>query len=325
MSRVSLVTGVGSYLPRRIVTNHDLSQTLETNHDWIVERTGIHQRHVAMPEELTSDLALCAVEKALKAANLCSDQVDLIILATSTPDHTFPATATRLQAKLGNTKACAFDVGAACSGFIFALATADAYLRQGFAETALVVGAETMSRLMDWQDRRTAILFGDGAGAVVLQATTTSTVSSSQQGILGSILHTDGRGYDQLYVSGGPSTTQTSGTIEMNGREVFRHAVQRLEEVAQEILEKHHLTIEDIDWFVPHQANRRIIDATAQRLGLPDSKIIHTGAHHGNTSSASIPLALDVGIQEERLRPGHLLLCGCFGAGYTWGSSLIRL
>lgn len=326
MARVSVISGVGSYLPARVVTNEALSQTLDTTPAWIVERTGIHQRHIAAPEELTSDLAYAAAVKALKAASLPAEKIDLILLATATPDHTFPATATRLQQKLGNRTGYAFDIAAVCSGFIFALATADAYLRQGLAQTALVVGAETMSRLLDWQDRRTAILFGDGAGAVVLQATPTAAASASQErGILGSLLRADGEGYDQLYVSGGPSTTQTAGTIEMNGREVFKQATQRLSESAAEILARHHLTIDELDWFIPHQANRRIIDVVAGRLGLPEAKIIHTGAMHSNTSSASIPLALDHAIQEGRVRPGHLVLCAAFGAGFTWGASLIRL
>lgn len=323
MTLVSLVSGVGSYLPSRVITNHDLSQTLDTSHDWIVARTGIYQRHVAAPEEFTSDLALQAAIQALKAANLSPQEIDLIILATATPDHTFPATATRLQAKLGNTKGYAFDVAAACSGFIFALTTADVYLRQGLAQTALIVGAETMSRIVDWQDRRTAVLFGDGAGAVVLRAAENKL--GKPRGILGSLLRTSGQGYAHLYVSGGPSTTQTSGTIQMNGREVFKQATQRLSEITQEILAAHHCTLENLDWIVPHQANRRIIDAVTQRLGFPESKVIHTGANQSNTSSASIPLALDMAIQDGRICPGHLILCEAFGAGFTWGATLIRL
>lgn len=258
--------------------------------------------------------------KALSAAKLTPQDIDMIILATATPDHTFPATATRIQSKLGISKGFAFDQSAVCSGFVFALATADAYLKQGMAKTALVIGSETMSRLVDWKDRKTAVLFGDGAGAVVLEAQ-----SQVDRGIIGSLLRTDGCGYDDLYVTGGPSTTQTTGIIHMNGREVFRNAVHRLEESALEILKIYGISQEEIDWLVPHQANKRIIDATAKKLGLPDSKVIHTGADQANTSSASIPLALDHAVRDGRIKQGDLILCEAFAGGFAWGSNLIRI
>lgn len=316
----SVIIGTGSYLPEKKVSNDDLSKRLDTSHEWIVERTGICARHIAATGEYTSDLATAAAEEALKAANLAPQDIDLIIVATSTPDHTFPSTATRVQAKLGITKGFAFDQAAACSGFVFALATADALLKQRMGKRALVIGAETMSRLLNWDDRSTAVLFGDGAGAVVLEAQ-----SDTDRGILGSILRTDGTGYDQLYVQGGPSTTQTTGTIYMNGREVFRNAVHCLEQTVEEILAIHGISQEEIDWLVPHQANKRIIDATAKKLGLPESKVIHTGASQANTSAASVPLALDHAVKDGRIKEGDLILCEAFAAGYAWGSNLIRM
>jgi len=316
----SVILGTGSYLPKKRVTNHDLPSHLDTSHEWIMERTGICARHIAAPEEYTSTMAVEAAQKALIAAQLTSQNIDMVILATSTPDHTFPSTAIRVQEKLGISKGCAFDQAAACSGFIFALATADAYLKQGMATTALVIGSETMSRLVDWNDRGTAVLFGDGAGAVVLQAQ-----SQTDRGILGSLLRTNGSGYDQLYVNGGPSTTQTTGTIQMNGREVFRNAVTRLEEAVEDILKIHNISQEEIDWLVPHQANKRIIDATAKKLSLPNEKVIHTGADQANTSAASIPLALDQAVRDGRIKKGDLILCESFAAGYAWGSNLIRM
>lgn len=320
MTRRSVIVGTGSYLPEKRITNDELPKDLETSHSWIVERTGICARYIAAQGEYTSDMAVAAAKKALEAAGLLPQDIDMIVLATSTPDHTFPATATRVQAKLGMTSGFAFDQAAVCSGFVFALATADAYLKQGMARTALVIGAETMSRLLDWKDRKTAVLFGDGAGAVVLRSE-----ENTNSGIIGSLLRTDGSGYDELYVSGGPSTTQTTGTILMNGREVFRNAVQCLEEAVQEILEKFNISQEEIDWLVPHQANKRIIDATAKKLGLPDSKVIHTGADQANTSAASIPLALDFAIKDGRIQKGDLILCEAFAGGYAWGSNLIRV
>jgi 3-oxoacyl-[acyl-carrier-protein] synthase-3 len=316
----SVILGTGGYLPEKKVTNHDLSRQLDTSHEWIVERTGIHARHIAAPGEYTSDMAVAAAKEALKAANLAPQDIEMIILATSTPDHTFPSTATRIQAKLGISTGFAFDQAAVCSGFVFALATADAYLKQGMAKTALVIGAETMSRLLDWQDRRTAVLFGDGAGAVVLQAQ-----SDTDRGILGSLLRTDGAGYEDLYVDGGPSTTQTTGTIQMNGQVVFRNAVTRLGEAVEEILKIYGIAQEEIDWLVPHQANKRIIDATARKLGLSDEKVIQTGHNQANTSAASIPLALNQAIRDGRIQRGDLVLCEAFGGGYAWGSNLIRM
>lgn len=316
----SVIIGTGSYLPEKRITNHELSKHLETSHEWIVERTGICARYIAAPGEYTSDMAVRASKRALDAAKLTPQDIDMIILATSTPDHTFPSTATRIQSKLGTSKGFAFDQAAVCSGFVFALATADAYLKQGMAQTALVIGSETMSRILDWNDRSTAVLFGDGAGAVVLQAH-----SHTERGIIGSLLRTDGAGYDDLFVNGGPSTTQTTGTVQMKGREVFRHAVSRLEEAVEEILNTHGISKTEVNWLVPHQANKRIIDATAKRLGLPDSKVIHTGADQANTSAASIPLALDQAIRDGRIQKGDLILCEAFAGGFAWGANLIRI
>lgn len=316
----SVILGTGGYLPEKRITNDDLSQYLETSHEWIVERTGICARHIAGEGEYTSDMAVVAAQRALDAAGLSPQDIDMIILATATPDHTFPSTATRIQAKLGISKGFAFDQAAVCSGFVFALATGDAYLKQGMAKTALIIGAETMSRLVDWNDRATAVLFGDGAGAVVLQAQT-----QTDRGILGSVLRTDGRGYEQLWVNGGPSTTQNSGKIQMYGREVFRNAVTRLGEAVEEILRVHNISQQDIDWLVPHQANKRIIDATAKKLGLPDDKVIHTGSNQANTSSASIPLALDKAVRDGRVKKNDLVLFEAFGGGFAWGSNLIRM
>jgi 3-oxoacyl-[acyl-carrier-protein] synthase-3 len=320
MTLRSVVLGTGSYLPEKRITNNDLSKHLETSHEWIVERTDICARHIAATGEFTSDMAIIAAKRALEAAELAPQDIDMIILATSTPDHTFPATATRIQAKLGISRGFAFDQAAVCSGFVFALATADAYLKQGMAKTALVIGSETMSRLIDWNDRSTAVLFGDGAGAVILQAQ-----NHTDRGIIGSVLRTDGQGYDTLCVNGGPSTTQTTGTIQMQGREVFRNAVNRLGEAVEEILKIHNISQDEIDWLVPHQANKRIIDATAKKLGLPDAKVIHTGDDQANTSAASIPLALDKAVRDGRIKKNDLVLCEAFGGGFAWGSNLIRM
>lgn len=316
----SVLLGTGSYLPEKTVSNHELSKTLDTSHDWIVERTGIHSRHIAAENELTSDLAVQAARKALDASNLSANDIDMVVMATCTPDNTFPATATRVQAKLGITKGFAFDVAAVCSGFVFALATADNYIKQGMSKNALVIGAETMTRLLDWEDRSTAVLFGDGAGAVVLQAQ-----DSTHRGILGNHLRTDGSGYDQLFVNGGASSTQTSGFIQMNGREVFKNAVTRLGEAVTDILDLCQVNQSEIDWLVPHQANKRIIDATAKKLNLSDDNIIHTGHCQANTSAASIPLALDAGVREGKIKEGHLVLCEAFAGGYAWGANLIRM
>jgi 3-oxoacyl-[acyl-carrier-protein] synthase-3 len=278
---------------------------------------------VALSDEYTSDLAVHAALQALKMSGFSPADIDLIIVATTTPDNTFPATAVRVQEKLGISRAIAFDLAAACSGFIFACATADAYLTQGLASRALVIGAETLSRLLDWTDRRTAVLFGDGAGAVVLEAV--SKKENPERGVLGTVLHTCNIGYDALKVSDGPGSTQKVGTIHMNGPEVFKTAVKALGDVVEEILKKCSVHVEEIDWIVPHQANRRIIDATASRLKFPQEKIVHTTAHHANTSAASIPLALNVAVQDGRIQPGHLVLCEAFGAGFSWGALLIRV
>ncbi|HEV2550149.1 MAG TPA: beta-ketoacyl-ACP synthase III [Stellaceae bacterium] len=317
------VIGCGGYLPERIVTNAELAERLDTSDEWIVQRTGIRQRHVAAPGELTSDLARKAAERALAQAGMSGADLDLIVLATATPDNTFPATATRLQAQLGMTKGCAFDVQAVCSGFIYALATADNFIRAGQAKTALVVGAETFSRILDWQDRGTCVLFGDGAGALVLRAVRAEE-ASNEPGVLSTHLHSDGCGYDILYVDGGPSSTATTGFLRMEGKEVFRHAVHRLAEVVDEALAANGLTARDLDWLVPHQANRRIIDSMAKKLHLPASKVVITIDRHANTSAASVPLALAEAVGDGRIRPGHLVLMEAMGGGLTWGAALVR-
>lgn len=316
----AVIAGTGAYLPEKELSNHDLSKFLDTSHDWIVERSGIEARRVAADGELTSDLATYAAREALEAASIDPKDLDMIILATSTPDHTFPATATRIQANLGNTKGFAFDQAAVCSGFVFALSTADNYIRQGMAKNALVIGSETMTRILDWKDRSTAVLFGDGAGVVVLKAE-----ENTDRGILGSLLRTDGCGYDQLYVDGGPSSTQTSGFIQMNGREVFKNAVTRMGEIVHEILEQHQIDQSEIDWLVPHQANKRIIDATAKKLNLPPEKVVQTGHLQANTSAASIPLALNSAVRDGRIKEGDLVLTEAFAAGFAWGANLIRM
>jgi 3-oxoacyl-[acyl-carrier-protein] synthase-3 len=318
----SAIVGCGGYLPEKIVTNAELAERLATSDAWIVQRTGIRQRHIAAVGELTSDLATSAARQALKAAGMTGNDLDLIVLATATPDHTFPATATKVQAQLGMTRGAAFDVQAVCTGFIYALATADALIRARQARTALVIGAETFSRILDWQDRGTCVLFGDGAGAVVLQAMPAE--GASPRGILSSHLHSDGGNYDLLYVDGGPSTTGTSGFLRMEGREVFRHAVQRLAEVVDEALAANGLTERDIDWLVPHQANRRIIDSMGKKLGLSPEKVVITIDRHANTSAASVPLALAEAVADRRIQPNQLVLLEAMGGGLTWGASLVR-
>jgi 3-oxoacyl-[acyl-carrier-protein] synthase-3 len=322
MRRRSEIVGCGGYLPERIVTNAELAERLATSDEWIVQRTGIRQRHVAAVGELTSDLATSAARQALKSAGMTGNDLDLIVLATATPDHTFPATATKVQAQLGMTRGAAFDVQAVCTGFIYALSTADALMRAGQARTALVIGAETFSRILDWQDRGTCVLFGDGAGAVVLQAAEGE--EKLPRGILSSHLHSDGSNYDLLYVDGGPSTTGTAGFLRMEGREVFRHAVQRLAEVVDEALAANGLKESDIDWLVPHQANRRIIDCMGKKLGLAAEKVVVTIDRHANTSAASVPLALAEAVADRRIRPGQLVLLEAMGGGLTWGASLVR-
>jgi 3-oxoacyl-[acyl-carrier-protein] synthase-3 len=317
------VIGCGAYLPERIVTNADLAERLDTSDEWIVQRTGIRERHIAAPGELTSDLALRAAKAALAAAGVKGADLDMIVLATATPDNTFPATATKVQAQLGMKRGAAFDVQAVCSGFIYALAVADNFIRGGQAKTVLVIGAETFSRILDWQDRGTCVLFGDGAGAVVLRAAP-SDGSASERGILSTHLHSDGSGYDLLFVDGGPSTTGSCGLLRMEGKEIFRHAVQRLAEVVDETLTANGLKSSDVDWLVPHQANLRIIDSMGRKLGLPSAKVVVTIDRHANTSAASVPLALAEAVGDGRIKPGHLVLLEAMGGGLTWGASLVR-
>jgi 3-oxoacyl-[acyl-carrier-protein] synthase III len=324
MSFRSRVIGCGAYLPQRIVTNAELAHRLDTSDQWIVQRTGIRQRHVAAPGELTSDLAAHAAERALAAAGLTGADLDLIVLATATPDNTFPATATKVQARLGMTEGCAFDVQAVCSGFIYALATADNFIRCGQAHRALVIGAETFSRILDWEDRGTCVLFGDGAGAIVLAAHRDEGGGARERGVLSTHLHADGRHYDILYVDGGPSTTGSCGFLRMEGKEVFRHAVHRLAEVVDEALAANGLAARDLDWLVPHQANRRIIDSMGRKLDLPPEKVVVTIDRHANTSAASVPLALAEAVGDGRIKPGHLVLMEAMGGGLTWGAALVR-
>jgi 3-oxoacyl-[acyl-carrier-protein] synthase-3 len=317
----SRVLGTGSALPRRVVTNTELAETVDTSDEWIVARTGIRQRHIASDDETTSTLAIAAARAALADAGVEASSIGLIVLATATPDNTFPATATKVQAALGCQGGIAFDVAAVCSGFLYALATADSLLRTGMARRALVIGAETFSRILDWEDRTTCVLFGDGAGAVVLEAGS----GDSTSGILGTRLHADGDQHDLLYVDGGPSSTQTVGHVRMRGPEVFRHAVVNLSDVLKEVLEDTGFTPTDIDWVVPHQANARILDATARKLGLAPEKVVVTVQDHANTSAASVPLALDVARKDGRIKPGDLVMLEAMGGGFTWGASLIRM
>lgn len=322
MVRRSIVAGVGASLPERIVTNAELSKRLDTSDEWIRERSGIHQRHIAGEGELTSDLATRAAEGALTAAGMDADDVGIIVVATSTPDETFPATATVVQSKLGCANgSMGFDVQAVCSGFVFALATADNFLKAGQADTALVIGAETFSRILDWEDRSTCVLFGDGAGAVLLK---TGEGSSDDRGVLSTHLHSDGRLHDLLYVDGGPSSNGEVGFLRMEGREVFKHAVTKMSEVTIEALEANGLDADEIDWFVPHQANKRIIDGTARKLGITGERVVVTVDKHANTSAASIPLALSVAVEDSRIQEGNLVLLEAMGGGLTWGSGIIR-
>ncbi|TCT01551.1 beta-ketoacyl-ACP synthase III [Aquabacter spiritensis] len=318
----SVVAGIGSYLPERVVTNAELAERVATSDDWIVQRTGIRQRHIAADGEFTSDLGRKAAERALADAGLGAADIDLVILATSTPDQTFPATAATIQAQLGIERGAAFDLQAVCSGFVFALATADAHLRTGMFRRALVIGAETFSRILDWEDRGTCVLFGDGAGAVVLDGV--SQADAQGRGILTTHLRTDGRHRGKLFVDGGPSSTGTVGHLRMEGREVFRHAVGMITDVIEDAFAATGESAETIDWFVPHQANRRIIDASAQKLHIAPAKVVTTVDLHGNTSAASIPLALDAACRDGRVRTGNLVLLEAMGGGFTWGSALVR-
>jgi 3-oxoacyl-[acyl-carrier-protein] synthase-3 len=307
------------------VSNAELAERVETSDEWIIERTGIRQRHIAGSDETTATLATAAARAALADAGIEASDIDLIVLATATPDNTFPATATKVQAALGCTGGIAFDVAAVCSGFLYALATADSLLKTGMAKRALVIGAETFSRILDWEDRTTCVLFGDGAGAVVLETQTGAAAGKDVPGIIATRLHADGSYHDMLYVDGGPSTTQTVGHVRMKGREVFRHAVVNLANVLKEVLEDTGVSIEDIDWVVPHQANIRILDATAKKLGLEPEKVIVTVHTHANTSAASVPLALDTARKDGRIKPGDLVMLEAMGGGFTWGASLIRM
>lgn len=318
----SVIKGSGSALPARVVTNDELARQIDTSDEWIRERTGITQRHIAGEGETTSSLAIAAARAALADAGMDAGEIDLIILATATPDQTFPATATQVQDALGCNGGAAFDIAAVCTGFLYAFGTADSMIRAGMATRALVIGAETFSRLLDWEDRTTCVLFGDGAGALVLAA---EEVDEDGPGILGTRLHADGAHRDLLHVDGGPSTTGTVGKLRMKGREVFRHAVVNLAEVLEEVLVATGYTAADIDWVVPHQANRRILDATAKKLGLPPEKVVITVDRHANTSAASVPLAFDEARRDGRLKPGDLVMLEAMGGGFTWGASLVRL
>lgn len=318
----SVICGSGSALPGKAVTNAELAERVDTSDDWIVERTGIRQRYIASEGETTGTLATEAARKALAAAGMEAASIDLIVLATATPDQTFPATATKIQQALGCNGGIAFDVAAVCSGFLYAMATADSMLRTGMAKRALVIGAETFSRILDWEDRTTCVLFGDGAGAIVLEA---RECEADGPGIITTKLHADGAYCDLLYVDGGPSTTGTVGKLRMKGREVFRHAVVNLAAVLNETLADAGLSSEDIDWVVPHQANARILDATARKLGLPPQKVIVTVDQHANTSAASVPLAFDVAVKDGRIKPGDLVMFEAMGGGFTWGASLVRM
>jgi 3-oxoacyl-[acyl-carrier-protein] synthase-3 len=319
----SVVRGVGSYLPARSVSNADLEKMVDTSDDWIVQRTGIRNRYIAGEGETTSTLATHAAQAALADAGLTAADIDLIIVATSTPDYTFPATATQVQAAIGMTHGAAFDLQAVCSGFVFAVATADKFLQSGSHKRALVIGAETFSRLLDWSDRTTCVLFGDGAGAMILEAQE-GTGAISDRGVLTSHLRSDGRHREKLYVDGGPSSTGTVGHLRMAGRDVFRHAVGMVADVMHDAFAATGTTAEDLDWFVPHQANRRIIDASAEKLGIAHEKIVITVDQHGNTSAASIPLALAAAKADGRIKPGQLVMIEAMGGGFTWGSAIIR-
>ncbi len=319
----SVVLGYGAYLPERILTNAELATMVDTSDDWIIQRTGIKQRHIAAEGEFTSHLGLKAAQGAIAKAGIDTQSIDLIVLATSTPDNTFPATAVAIQHGLGINHGAAFDLQAVCSGFIFALATADNFLRSGAFKRALVIGAETFSRILDWNDRGTCVLFGDGAGAVVLEAQPQAG-TSADRGILTTHLRSDGRHKDKLFVDGGPSSTQTVGHLRMEGREVFKHAVGMITDVIVDAFEATGTTAEDIDWLVPHQANKRIIDASAKKLHIAPEKVVLTVDRHGNTSAASIPLALAAAADDGRIKPNDLLMLEAMGGGFTWGSALLR-
>ncbi len=321
--RRSVVVGCGHHLPENVVTNADLAKRVDTSDEWIIERTGIRERRIAAEGETTSQLAIKAARAAIADAGLEPGDIDLIVLATATPDYTFPSTATQVQAGLGITHGAAFDVQAVCSGFVYALATADNFLKAGSHKRALVIGAETFSRILDWQDRTTCVLFGDGAGALVLEAQD-GEGGIADRGIHSTHLRSDGRHLDKLYVDGGPSSTMTTGHLRMEGKEVFRHAVTNLADIIEEAFRATGLKADDIAWFVPHQANRRIIDATAKKLSIDPSRVVITVEKHGNTSAASIPLALATAYGDGRIKKGDLVLMEAMGGGFTWGSALVR-
>src|SRR5690349_11728516 len=318
MSLRSVVLGVGSALPKRRMDNEELARTVDTSDAWIVERTGIRSRYVAGDDETTASLATDAARKALDHAGVETSDIDLIVLATATPDQTFPSSATKVQASLGINDCIAFDVHAVCTGFLYALTVADSMLRSGNARKAIVIGSETFTRILDWEDRATCVLFGDGAGALILGA------EETDGGILATRLHADGRHNDLLFVDGGPSTTGTVGKLRMKGREVFRHAVVNLADVLNEVLEAAGLTPADVDWVVPHQANQRILDATAKKLGLPAEKVVVTVGEHANTSAASVPLAFDTAVRDGRIKRGDLVVLEAMGGGFTWGAAALR-
>ncbi len=322
MVRRAVITGTGSALPPRRVSNAELAEQIDTSDEWIVERTGIRFRHIAGPDETTSTLATDAARAALAAAGVAAHDIDLIVLATATPDQTFPASATRVQAALGIDDCVAFDVAAVCSGFLYAVQVAESMIRAGSANRALVLGAETFSRILDWEDRATCVLFGDGAGAIVLEAQ--QTAAEGGRGVLATKLHADGRHNQLLYVDGGPSTTGTVGKLRMKGKEVFRHAVVNLAAVMTESLDAAGLDAGDVDWVVPHQANARILDATARKLGLAPDKVVVTVDQHANTSAASVPLALDTAVRDGRIKQGDLLVLEAMGGGFTWGAAVVR-
>jgi len=319
----SVVRGIGSYLPRRKLTNQDLEKIVETSHEWIVQRTGIEERHIADEDETTSVLGIKAAEAALADAGLTAADIDLVICATSTPDYTFPSTATMIQTGIGMTHGAAFDLQAVCTGFVYAVATADKFLQSGSHKRALVVGAETFSRILDWNDRTTCVLFGDGAGAIVLEAQE-GEGTSADRGVLTSHLRSDGRYRDKLYVNGGPGSTKTTGVLKMEGREVFKFAVGMVADVVQDAFAATGTSAEELKWFVPHQANKRIITASADKLGIAQEKVVITVNKHGNTSAASIPLALDTARKDGRIKDGDLVMIEAIGGGFTWGSALIR-
>ena len=323
MKTRSIIRGIGGYLPEKVLTNDDLSKMVDTTDEWIVQRVGIKERHIAAPGEMTSDLAVAAARAALANAGMQPDDIDLIIVATTTPDYTFPSAATMVQMKLAIHHGCAFDVQAVCSGFVYAMATADSYLKNGLGTRALVIGAETFSRLLDWTDRTTCVLFGDGAGAAILERVEIAD-DEPERGILASALRSDGHHWDKLYVDGGPSSTGTTGHVRMEGREVFRHAVGKITDVVYSALEQTGYTVDDLDWFVPHQANKRIIDGAGQKLGLPPEKVVMTVDVHANTSAASVPLALATAVADGRIQQGDLVMLEAMGGGFTWGASLIR-